>query len=145
MSDISIAQMVASEGATYIDTQNHANTANAKAYTSPTAIQDILSTFSSKSLLIEPSVDGVPQPPSGGTAPKTKIPGSPKMEGAGGSLGVRPSGTSRSSGGDSLRTGGHQENRMSSDHANQNIGHIEHTDHSELLPQNQIKQSRSAA
>jgi len=85
---MNIAQMAESAAAVDATNQQNANAANAKAYLSPANIQ-IQNVIAGKSLTIEPSESGVPEPPSGGTAPPTQIPGSPKLEGAGGDMGTR--------------------------------------------------------
>ncbi len=123
MTDVNIAKMVESAGSSYVNTQDNANTANAKAYTSPANMtpKDIIF---GKSLIIEPSENGVPEPPSGGAAPKTKIPGSGgRLEGAGGSSGARPEGTSRT--GEAKISGGegHEESKSISDRSQQHVEH----------------------
>lgn len=108
--DVNIAEMAANESSAYVDTEQKSNSANAQAYLAP-ANMNPLFVLEGKSLLIEPSVCGVPEPPSGGAAPQTKIPESPNLEGAGGSLGSRPEGMSHIGRFESMRSEGHGENK----------------------------------
>jgi len=110
MNDVNIFQMVESEGSSYIKTQDASNTANAQAYLAP-ANMDPIFILDGKSLLIEPSVCGVPEPPSGGAAPQAKTPEAPKLEGAGGNPGSRPEGTPRAGGSEFMKSGGYGENK----------------------------------
>jgi len=137
---MNIAQMVETAGVIAVNNEVNANTTNTKAYTSP-ANMNQLSVLEGKSVMIEPSEDGVPEPPSGGAAPKTKIPGSPKLEGARGTAGARPEGKSRTGETKSFGSEGHEESKSISDKGARNIEHAEHTEHKQ--PELDVQQNQS--
>lgn len=134
MNDVNISKMVASEGISYMNMEQKSNAANANAYLAP-ANMNPYEIIRGKSLLIEPSENGVPEPPSGGAAPKTKIPGSQKLEGAGGSIGARPEGTSRTGGTTEFLRAveSRGENRMASIRMQQDMQHMEQSDHTQQI------------
>lgn len=132
--------MAESAASTTVHNQDNANAANAKAYTDP-ANMNPMTIINGKSLLIEPSENGVPEPPSGGAAPETKIPGSGRLEGAGGSSGARPEGTSRTGEAKISGGGGHEESKSISDKGKQNMEHTEHAEHKQPEPDVQQNQS----
>lgn len=136
---MNIAAMAESAASSYIDMEQQSNTANANAYLAP-ANMNPFSVLNGQSLLIEPSENGIPEPPTGGSAPDTKIPGSPKMDSAGGASGTRPEGVSSTSGGKSFRTEGHSENRIGAEQASRNIEHLEHhSSHQEIIKNNSME------
>lgn len=137
---MNIAKMAETAGVIAVNNEVNANAANAKAYTSP-ANMNLLSVISGKSLVIEPSENGVPEPPSGGAAPETKIPGSGRLEGAGGSSGARPEGTSKTGGTKSFGSEGHEESKSISDKGDRSIDHTEHAEHKQ--PELDVQQNQS--
>lgn len=125
--------MAESAASISVNNEVKANAANAKAYTSP-ANMNPMTIINGKSLVIEPSENGIPEPPSGGAAPKTKIPGGGRLEGAGGTSGSRPEGTSRTGESKAFGGGGHEESKSISDRSQQ---HMEHKSVKQDSKQNQ--------